>query len=267
MGQSNFTTYLERNAEFAVTDARKSVPEIPFIPFKQKYVIMCIDPRVEPGAIVGVKLGEAIVARNVGGRITPAVIKDLLWILHLHQNLMPDADWFEIAVIRHTDCGAGLFAKDELRHGYSARAAGMIRRRWTWPCLTPAKTVAQDIQKLRNAPELQPTPSDHVRTGGYTYDLDSGKLTTRDVCVSPLAPGHPREGGQALNRSAAADALPLETALLHLDTDCKLHRLSHGPDGAAVSRPTTRRVIVVQRYNEQTDELGVSNLPQSSRMG
>lgn len=49
---------------------RSTFPEIPFIPFKQVYVITCIDPRVEPGAILGVELGEAIVARNIGGRVT-----------------------------------------------------------------------------------------------------------------------------------------------------------------------------------------------------
>lgn len=178
MSQSNFTTYLDRNAEFAATYTEKSIPEIPFIPFKQTYVITCIDPRVEPGAILGVKLGEAIVARNVGGRITPAVIKDLLWIVHLHENLTPDADWFEIAVIHHTDCGSGLFAKDELRHGYSARGGWDDETALDMAVLDPAKTVAHDIQKLRKAPELQPTLSDHVRIGGYTYDLDSGQLTT-----------------------------------------------------------------------------------------
>jgi carbonic anhydrase len=82
---SNFTPYLERNIQFAATDAKDHVPEIPFIPSKQLYLITCIDPRVEPAAIVGAQLGEAIVARNVGGRVTPALIKDLLWILHLHE--------------------------------------------------------------------------------------------------------------------------------------------------------------------------------------
>ena len=48
------------------------------------------------------------------------------------------------------------------------------------------------------------------------------------MCAAPLALGHPREGGQALDRSAAADALPLEAVLLHLDTHFELHRLSHG---------------------------------------
>jgi len=77
MTLSNFATYLERNAQFAATDAKNHVPQIPFIPDRQLYLITCIDPRVEPAAIVGAELGEAIVARNVGGRVTPAVIKDL----------------------------------------------------------------------------------------------------------------------------------------------------------------------------------------------
>ena len=84
------------------------------------------------------------------------------------------------------------------------------------------------------------------RRGVATPDCCShAPPAARDVCAAPLAPGHPREGGQALDRSAAANALPLEAALLHLDTDFELHRLSHRPGDAAVSRPTTRRVLVV----------------------
>ena len=177
MTQSNFTTYLDRNAEFAATDAKENVPQIPVVPFKQVYVITCIDPRVEPGAILGVELGEAIVARNVGGRVTPAVIKDLAWILHLHENLTPDADWFEVAVIHHTDCGSGLFAKDELREGFIARGHWDDHEVSGLAVLEPAKTVATDVEKLRSAPELQPTIA-KVKIGGYSYDLKTGKLTT-----------------------------------------------------------------------------------------
>src|SRR6516165_350570 len=149
MTASNFTIYIERNEQFAATDAKNHVPKIPFIPFKQLYLITCIDPRVEPAAIVGSKLGEAIVARNVGGRVTPAVIKDLLWILHLHENLTPEADWFEIAVIHHTDCGSGLLARDELRAGYVDRGGWDEETALEMAVLDPAKTVAEDVQKLR----------------------------------------------------------------------------------------------------------------------
>ena len=177
MTASNFSTYIERNAQFAATDAKEQVPEIPFIPSRQLYLITCIDPRVEPAAIVGSQLGEAIVARNIGGRVTPALIKDLLWILHLHENLTPDADWFEIAVIHHTDCGSGLLARAELRAGYVSRGGWDEGTALAMAVLDPAKTVAEDVQKLRAAPELQPT-IDKVKIGGYVYDLKTGKITT-----------------------------------------------------------------------------------------
>jgi carbonic anhydrase len=177
MTTSNFSAYIERNTQFAATDAKDHVPEIPFIPSKQLYLITCIDPRVEPAAIVGSQLGEAIVARNIGGRVTPALIKDLLWILHLHENLTPDADWFEVAVIHHTGCGSGLFARDQLRAGYVARGGWDDKTALDMAVLDPAKTVAQDVQKLRSAPELQPTIGS-VKIGGYVYDLKTGKITT-----------------------------------------------------------------------------------------
>jgi carbonic anhydrase len=177
MTASNFGTYIERNDRFAATDAKDHVPEIPFIPSKQLYLITCIDPRVEPAAIVGSELGEAIVARNVGGRATQPLIKDLLWILHLHENLTPDADWFEIAVIHHTDCGSALFARDELRASYAARGGWDEETALDMAVVDPAKTVAEDVQKLRSAPELQPTIG-NVKIGGYVYDLKTGKITT-----------------------------------------------------------------------------------------
>ena len=177
MSSSNFSTYLERNELFAGTDAKDRVPAIPFIPDQQLYLIICIDPRVEPAAIVGSRLGEAIVARNVGGRITPAVIKDLLWILHLHENLTPDADWFEVAIIHHTDCGSGFFARDDLRSGYVARGGWDDKTALDMAVLDPAKTVAEDVRRLRSAPELQPTIK-NVRVGGYAYDLDTGRMAT-----------------------------------------------------------------------------------------
>src|ERR1700743_3887682 len=120
MSSSNVAEYLRRNERFAHADGMREVPTIPFIPFRQVYLITCIDPRVEPSAVLGVRLGEAIVARNVGGRVTPSVVRDLAWICHLHENKTPDAEWFEVAVLHHTDCGSGLFADEELRRGYAA---------------------------------------------------------------------------------------------------------------------------------------------------
>jgi carbonic anhydrase len=177
MPSSRFDVFLARNAEFAATEAKDNVPAIPFVPFKQVYVITCIDPRVDPAAILGARLGEAIVARNVGGRVTPSVLKDLAWICHLHENKTPDADWFEVAVIHHTDCGSGLFADEELRRGYAARGGYDERTAAAMAVLDPAATVRDDVERLRTAPELAPSIR-NVKIGGYAYDLKTGLLTT-----------------------------------------------------------------------------------------
>ncbi|WP_433171681.1 carbonic anhydrase [Actinoallomurus sp. CA-150999] len=186
MPSSNFAPYLEHNRAFAATDAKDKVPEIPFIPFGQLYLITCVDPRVEPAAVLGIPLGEAIVARNIGGRVTPAVIKDLAWIVHLHENKTPDADWFEIAVIHHTDCGSGLLADDELRAGYVARGGWDDETSAAMAVLEPAKTVLDDVAALRSAPELEPGIK-NVKIGGYVYDLKTGTVTT---VVHPGGPRH-----------------------------------------------------------------------------
>ncbi|MFI9602591.1 carbonic anhydrase [Streptomyces sp. NPDC052043] len=174
---SNFAPYLEYNRAFAASGAQADVPEVPFVPFKQVYLIICIDPRVEPAAVLGVRLGEAIVARNVGGRVTPAVITDLAWIVHLHENKTPDADWFEIALVHHTDCGSSLLADDDLRAGFAARGGWDERTSLEMAVLEPSETVQKDIATLRSAPELAPSIG-NIKIGGYAYDLGTGRMTT-----------------------------------------------------------------------------------------
>jgi carbonic anhydrase len=177
MSSSNFAEYLRRNEQFAASGAMWEVPGIPFIPFNQLYLITCIDPRVEPSAVLGAKLGEAIVARNIGGRVTPAVIKDFAWICHLHENKTPDADWFEVAVMHHTDCGSALFADEQLRRGYAARGGYDEETASAMAVLDPAKTVREDIELLNTAPELADSRQ-RFRIGGYAYDLQTGRVTT-----------------------------------------------------------------------------------------
>ncbi|MDF3288047.1 carbonic anhydrase [Streptomyces silvisoli] len=150
------------------------MPDVPFIPFKQTFVITCIDPRVEPATIFGVKLGEAIILRNVGGRVTPAVLQDVAWISYLHEVKTPDADWFDLVVIHHTDCGSGLFADDELRHGFVTRFHYDDETIADLAMVEPAETLRTDVGLLRRSPQL----SSRVKVSGHLYDLETGLLTT-----------------------------------------------------------------------------------------
>ena len=169
---SNFDELIANNARFAATDAKDRVPAIPFLPNKQVYLITCIDPRVDPAALLGLSLGDAIVARNVGGRVTDSVLADLAWISYLHEVKTPDATWFEVAVIHHTDCGSGLMADDELRAGFAARGFDDQTLQRT-AVIDPASTVAADVQRILDDPAI----SDRISLSGFVYDVQTGRLT------------------------------------------------------------------------------------------
>ena len=167
---------LDRNHAFAGTDAKSRVPAIPFIPNRQLYIITCIDPRVDPAATLGLDLGDAIVARNVGGRVTPAVLRDLGWIRHLHETKTPDADWFDIVVIHHTDCGSGLLADPTLRHSFAAKYGYDEAELAAQSVLEPSKTARTDAELLRASPQV----SEHVNVYGFSYNLTDGLLGSVD---------------------------------------------------------------------------------------
>ncbi|HEX4257569.1 MAG TPA: carbonic anhydrase [Streptosporangiaceae bacterium] len=171
---SNFDELLRRNASFAQTAAKDQVPAIPFLPNRQVYVLTCIDPRVDPAQLFGLELGDAIVARTVGGRVTPAVLQDLAWISYLHETKTPDADWFEFAVMHHTDCGSGFFADDGMRPEFAARGGYDDAELAALAVLDPAQTVPVDVARVLESPLV----SARVKVTGLAYDVKTGLVTT-----------------------------------------------------------------------------------------
>jgi carbonic anhydrase len=74
---ANIDPLIERNKHFATTDARESANIVAKYPV---YLITCLDPRTDPSAFLELELGDATVIRNAGGRVSPAVLKDLAYI-------------------------------------------------------------------------------------------------------------------------------------------------------------------------------------------
>ena len=172
---SNIAPLLDRNRAFASDPgARQGMPRLPFIPNLNLYIVTCIDPRVDPAQILGVKLGEAIVQRNIGGRITPANIADIAYIGYLVDVKAPEGPYFEVAIVHHTDCGSTLLAADDLRHGFAQRIGADERTLTDTPVLDPARTVQTDVSRVLWAQEIP----DRVRVSGHVYDVDTGLVTT-----------------------------------------------------------------------------------------
>jgi carbonic anhydrase len=120
------------------------------------------------------KLSDAMVVRNVGGRVTAEVINDIAFIGQIAENALPDGPLFEAAVIHHTQCGVGAFADDTFRHTYAERIGGdesMLRER---AVLDPSQTVMDDVERLRSAPAISP----RVTVSGHVYDVVTGLVET-----------------------------------------------------------------------------------------
>jgi carbonic anhydrase len=180
---SNIDSLLTRNTAFAASDVRQHPPRLPFLPHKGLYVITCIDPRTDPADFLGLEFGEAIVARTVGGRVTPAVIQDLAYIGYLVETKAPDGPYFEAAIIHHTDCGSGLLADEELRHGFARRTGYDEETLADLPVLDPPATVRTDVERVLSDPRVSP----RITVSGHVYDVDTGLIRTVVEPVSPMA--------------------------------------------------------------------------------
>jgi carbonic anhydrase len=168
---ATFAPALERNRAFAAAGGHEGAVVFPTL---RLFVVTCLDPRVDPAHFLGLGLGDALVVRNAGGRVTPEVIDDVAFIGQLAENALPGGPLFEVAVIHHTQCGTGALADDAFRRRYADRiGAGesALRER---AVLDPAATVTRDVERLRSAPAISP----RVTVSGHVYDVVTGLVQT-----------------------------------------------------------------------------------------
>src|SRR5258708_22267969 len=90
---------VQRNARFAASGASAGLP----FPTNQTLrVVGCVDSRVDPSHVLGLALGEAVVMRNIGGRVTPATLRSWALLGRLGQGHPPAG---AMVILHHTDCG------------------------------------------------------------------------------------------------------------------------------------------------------------------
>jgi carbonic anhydrase len=170
-GPANTETALERNRAFAAAGGHEGAVVFPNL---RLFVITCLDPRVDPAHFLGLELGDAMVVRNVGGRVTPEVINDVAFIGQIAETVLPDGPLFEVAVIQHTQCGAGALADDTFRRRYAGRIGAEESALREHAVLDPAATVTRDVERLRSALAIPP----RVAVSGHVYDVVTGLVHT-----------------------------------------------------------------------------------------
>lgn len=171
---------IRRNGEFAEAH---DVTGLSMLPTGRTMIVGCVDPRVDPATVLGLELGEAVVIRNIGGRITPAAQRTLalLGAIARSGGTRPGPGW-NLVVIHHTDCGIVrlLDHPDALAAELGAGSDTFDRD----SIVDPRASLTVDIATLRANPLLPPG----LIVSGLLYDTESGRL---DTVVAPSALGAP----------------------------------------------------------------------------
>jgi len=189
---STIDILLQRNHDFA---AHRFVAGLPMRPSLHTLIISCADPRVDPVHILGLEPGEAVVLRNVGGRVTPGTLQLLSMLLQVPTGSgAPDgapagnnaSAPFQLIVLQHTDCGITRLARNtELMADYFDITSAELPAK---AIEDPRVAVASDVAMLRAIPAI---PS-AILVSGLVYDTETGLIEV----VVPLAPIRPEQQEQ-----------------------------------------------------------------------
>ncbi|HEY4181924.1 MAG TPA: carbonic anhydrase [Kofleriaceae bacterium] len=154
-----------RNAAFAAT---KHLPQLQLFPSSRTIIIGCVDPRVDPADLFGLDQGEAAILRNVGGRVTPGVIDELVMLRDVSRSSGGDmGPALNLVVLHHTDCGIKRIAdKSSLATFFRVDEAHVDEL----GIMDPRASVAIDIAALR-ASKLP-----NVLVSGLVYDVATGRI-------------------------------------------------------------------------------------------
>ena len=133
-------------------------------------IVTCMDSRISPLAVVGMKAGDAKILRNAGARVTDDVLRTLVLASYL-------LGVKRILVMPHTDCrmanGDEADIHNEINAQYGIDTSSIEFK----TVKDQKKALLEDIQKIRNFPLL----NKEVVVGGAIYNVGNGKLEPLDA--------------------------------------------------------------------------------------
>jgi len=154
---------VQRNATFAAAGAFQGLgfPTNPAL-----RVIGCVDSRVDPSDVLGLTLGEAVVMRNIGGRVTNEALRS--WALLGRLGARPSPSAGHLAILHHTDCGIRRLASypEQLAAFFEIPVADLSAK----AVEDPYASVRIDVDLARH--RLSP----NLVVSGLVYDVDTGLI-------------------------------------------------------------------------------------------
>lgn len=138
--------------------------DLPMPPAKHIAIVTCMDARLSPYVMLGLREGDAHVIRNAGGVITDDEIRSLA----ISQRLLGTR---EIVLIHHTDCGMLTFSDDELKQQIQEDVG--VKPHFSMESFTDLEEdVHQSIARIQASPFVP--NKDSLR--GFIYEVETGRL-------------------------------------------------------------------------------------------
>ncbi|MGH3724532.1 MAG: beta-class carbonic anhydrase [Mycobacterium sp.] len=138
--------------------------DLPLPPGRKIAVLACMDARLNPYGLLGLREGDAHVIRNAGGVVTEDEIRSIA----ISQRLLGTE---EIILIHHTDCGMLTFTDDEFKRSIQDETG--IKPPWAAEAFTNLdEDVRQSVARITASPFVPNKAS--VR--GFVYDVTDGTL-------------------------------------------------------------------------------------------
>jgi carbonic anhydrase len=129
-------------------------------------VVTCMDSRIDPLGMLGLKHGDAKIFRNPGARVTPQALEALVLGVHL-------LDVDRVLIVPHTRCAMASTSEHDLRVRIGD-SAGVDASWQSFGVITDQlDQLRQDVAKVRTHPLI----GDRAKVGGFIYDVDTGLLT------------------------------------------------------------------------------------------
>ena len=128
-------------------------------------VVTCMDSRIVPLEMLGLRHGDAKIFRNPGGRVTPQALEALVLGVHL-------LGVERVLVVPHTRCAMASATEEEL-HRRVSESAGMDASWQPFHVIEDQlETLREDVLRVRAHPLIP----ERVKVGGFVYDVDTGLL-------------------------------------------------------------------------------------------
>lgn len=161
-----FDDLLAANAEYKETF---KYSELTGSAAKGLAIVTCMDSRINPLSVVGMKSGDAKILRNAGARVTEDVLRTLVLATYL-------LNVNRILVMPHTDCrmaqGEEAAIHKLIDEKYGVNTSSLEFRTTT----DQLGALAIDINRVRSYPLLR----EGVSVGGAIYDVKTGVITPVD---------------------------------------------------------------------------------------